>query len=572
MHGMRRRSNDLLHAQQPVRLRTHGKRTGRVTETLLPTSPAASSTLSDDLSRLHDRAVEAYQAGRFDEVQALANRILEHNAAHVGALHLQGLLALAAGHAEAARTSLERAIQIHPAPVFYNTLYAIQLRLGDFTGALDSLRQGLAIDPDFAALHYNLALTLQHHDCLEDAAVSYRRTLELDPDNSAAHNNLGRIRGDLGAFDEAERHYRRALELTPANLIARNNLAMVLLATGRYAEAWPYFEDRWISFRHADGRPAREPVRVPLPRWAGEGLGVGIDQPTGRVAYRNLLVLDEQGFGDSLQFVRYLPLLLERFPRVGYVCPPALRRLYEQSLCARWPGLKLLDAVPVELNDWDCYCPLMSLPMAFDTQVNTIPAGRPYLHADSKQAAVWRARLDALPTRRLPRVGIVWAGGHSGLAVDRLRSLTFGQIAPLLTLPHIHWISLQKTDDPSKLATPTACPDPNQNANPHPLTDWSADLTDFADTAALIANLDLVISVDTSVAHLAAAMGKPVWLLNRFAGCWRWLQGRDDSPWYASLRLFTQPRRGDWGDVLTRVATALQQRFANAATPLQNPR
>nr|WP_257031835.1 tetratricopeptide repeat-containing glycosyltransferase family protein [Paraburkholderia bryophila] len=533
----------------------------------MPTSPAASSTPSDDLSRLHDRAVTAYQAGRFDEVQTLASQILEHNAEHVGALHLRGLLALVSGHAEAAHTWLERAIQIHPEPIFYNTLYAIQLRLGDFAGAIDSLRQGLAIGPDFAALHYNLALTLQHHDCLDEAAVSYRRTLELDPDNSAAHNNLGRIYGDLGALDEAERHYRRALELAPANLIARNNLAMALLATGRYEEAWPYFEDRWISFKHADGTPAREPVQVPLPRWSGEDLRLGIDKPIKLMAHKNLLVLDEQGFGDSLQFVRYLPLLLERFPLVGYVCPPALRRLYEQSLCSRWSGLVLLDTVPADLTEWDCYCPLMSLPMAFHTQVDTIPAELPYLHADSKQAAIWRVRLEALPTRHLPRVGIVWAGGHSGLAVDRLRSLTFAQIAPLLALPHIHWISLQKTDDPSKRATSTV----GAGLNSTPLTDWTADLADFADTAALIANLDLVISVDTSVAHLAAAMDKPVWLLNRFAGCWRWLQGRDDSPWYASLRLFTQPRRGDWDDVLTRVASALQQRFPHAAAPLQNP-
>ncbi|WP_258167851.1 tetratricopeptide repeat protein [Paraburkholderia sp. BL21I4N1] len=514
----------------------------------------------------------AYQAGRLDEVHALSNRILEHNAGHVGALHLQGLLALASGHAETARSWLERAIQIHPAPIFYNTLYAIQLKLGDFAGAIDSLRQGLAIDPDFAALHYNLALTLQHHDCLDEAAVSYRRTLELDPDNSAAHNNLGRILGDLGALDEAERHYRRALEVTPANLIARNNLAMVLLATGRYEAAWPYFEDRWISFRRADGTPAREPVQVPLPRWTGADLRHGIGRRAGRVPYERLLVLDEQGYGDSLQFVRYLPLLLRCFPLVGYVCPPALRRLYEQSLCSRWPGIRLLDAVPAELNDWDCYCPLMSLPMAFHTQVETIPAELPYLHADPKQAAIWRARLAALPTRYLPRVGVVWAGGHSGIAVDRLRSLTFAQIAPLLAPAHIHWISLQKTDDPSKRAnsTGTACADPNTNSTP--LTDWTADLADFADTAALIANLDLVISVDTSVAHLAAAMDKPVWLLNRFAGCWRWLQGRDDSPWYPGLRLFTQPRRGDWDDVLTRVARALQQRFPHAGTPLQSPR
>jgi hypothetical protein len=212
----------------------------------------------------------------------------------------------------------------------------------------------------------------------------------------------------------------------------------------------------------------------------------------------------------------------------------------------------LLDALPADLAAWDQYIPLMSMPLAFATRVATVPAALPYLHADGGLAAAWRERLDALPGPRLPRVGVVWAGGHSGFHVDTLRSLTAAQFAPLLALPHVRWISLQKADDPAKLA------DPATRAR---LIDWTDEITDFADTAALIENLDLVISVDTSVAHLAAAMGKPVWLLNRFAGCWRWLYGRDDSPWYPGLRLFTQTRRGDWSDVLARIAAALTQTF-----------
>ena len=516
-----------------------------------PVSPVARSV---DIAGLHNKAVEAYQAGRFHEVQALADTILAQDVEHIGALHMHGLLALACGQPQRAQQWLDRAIRIGPEPILFNTLYAIQLRLGNYAEAVDSLRQGLAIQPDFVALHYNLALTLQHLDCLEDAALSYRRTLELDPDHSAAHNNLGRISADLGALNEAERHYRRAIELAPANLVARNNLAMVLLASGRYRQAWPYFEDRWVSFKLADGRPAPVPVQAPLPRWSGERVPDTDTQgtPTARVPDGHLLVLDEQGYGDSLQFIRYLPLALERFSRVGYVCPPPLRRLYEHSLCARWPGLVLLDALPDDLREWDCHCPLMSLPMAFDTQVATIPAVLPYLHADPARAAQWRARLAALPAPHLPRVGVVWAGGHSGIAVDRLRSLTVAQLAPLLAQRQVRWISLQKADNPGKFADATS------KAR---LTDWTDELVDFADTAALIDNLDLVISVDTSVAHLAAAMGKPVWLLNRFAGCWRWLRGRDDSPWYPGLRLFTQAQRGKWDDVLARVAAALEQRF-----------
>ncbi|MGF6570485.1 tetratricopeptide (TPR) repeat protein [Paraburkholderia sp. GAS333] len=519
-----------------------------------PRDPSDNSSTST----LHEQAIAAYQAGQHDTVQALAGQILTLDSQHTGAMHLNGLLALAADQPQLAQDWLDRAIQIGPEPILYNTLYAIHLKLGDHVGAIGSLRKGLALQPDFVALHYNLALTLQHLDCPEDAAISYRRTLELDPDHSAAHNNLGRVFADLGDTQKAEHHYRRALELAPANLVARNNLAMVLLATGRYQEAWPYFEDRWVSFRHADGSPARVPFQAPLPRWSGDTRSTISEAGTTRRPNERLLVLDEQGYGDSLQFVRYLPIALERFALVGYVCPPPLRRLYEESLCSRWPGLVLLDETPSGPGNWDRYCPLMSLPMAFDTQLATIPANTPYLYADSARAAAWRTRLDALPDSNLPRVGVVWAGGHSGIAVDRRRSLAAAQIAPLLALNQIHWISLQKTDDPAKLA------DPASHAR---LTDWTADLADFADTAALIANLDLVVSVDTSVAHLAAAMGKPVWLLNRFAGCWRWLRGRDDSPWYPSLRLFTQTQRGNWDEVLTRVGASLQQRF-----PQQNPR
>jgi Flp pilus assembly protein TadD len=506
----------------------------------------------DDTSTWYDDAVDAYQARHFDVAAALVDRILARDPGHAGCLHLRGLLALVSNQIEAAQSWVERAIRIQPEPIFFNTLYAIYLRLNDFDSAVQTIRQGLALHPAFPVLHYNLALTLQHEERLEEAAISYRRTLELQPDNSAAHNNLGLVYKNLGAWDDAERHYRHAVTLGPTNLVARNNLGNALLATGRYEEAWPYFEDRWASFKDAEGRP--QPVRpqLPLPQWKGEGPGAAnrVERPHARGI--RLLVVHEQGYGDSLQFVRYLPLALERFAQVGYICPPSLRRLYEQSLCSRWPALVLLDAVPTDLNDFDWYCPLMSLPMAFGTRLDNIPAATPYLYADPECAAPWRAKLAALPNPELPRVGVVWAGGHSGWAADRVRSLTAAQMAPLLALPHVRWISLQKTDDPEKRA------DAASNAR---LKDWTDEFTDFADTAALIENLDLVISVDTSVAHLAAAMGKPVWLLNRFAGCWRWLQNRDDSPWYPSLRVFTQSRRGNWDEVLARVAAALQQHF-----------
>jgi hypothetical protein len=213
-------------------------------------------------------------------------------------------------------------------------------------------------------------------------------------------------------------------------------------------------------------------------------------------------------------------------------------------------GLAGVDQVLVRgeaLPEFDLHCPMLSMPLALGTTVETIPAAVPYLHADTAQAAAWQARLGAMG-RAGPRVGLVWAGNsraHSptGAALDRRRSIAPERLAPLFEQPGLHFVSLQK-DGPAAPAH-------------FPLSDVMHELADFADTAAMVANLDLVISVDTSVAHLAAALGKPVWLLDRFDPCWRWLLGRRDSPWYPTLRLYRQPLPGDWDSVLAEVARDL---------------
>ena len=511
---------------------------------------------SDHIPSWYREAQEARDAGDIATAQAAVERILEHDPGRPGALYLRGLLALDSNQFEAAQSWLERAIDAHPHPDFYTTLCVIQIKLNAYAGALQTARQGLALQPASIKLRYYEAGTLFIQGLLDEAAISYRQLLELDPDNVQALTNLAVVAKGLGALDEAEQHLRHAVALAPDSLSARAHLGPVLLAAGRYEEAWPWFEDRWANFVGADGRPSpKARPRLPLPQWKGERPESVIREEGVCARGARLLVIAEQGHGDSLQFVRYLPLALERFSQVGYLCPPSLRRLYEESLCSRWPGLVMLDDAVSGVDEWDWYCPMMSLPMAFGTRLDTIPAAIPYLHADAERAAVWRAKLTALANPTLPRIGVVWAGGHTGLMEDKVRSLTPAQIAPLLTLSQVHWISLQKTDDPEKRA---------DAVGQRTLIDWMDEVTDFADTAALIENLDLVIAVDTSVAHLAAAMGKPVWLLNRFAGCWRWLRDRDDSPWYPTVRLFNQQQRGDWDDVLMRVAAALQQRFGRA--------
>jgi tetratricopeptide (TPR) repeat protein len=508
---------------------------------------------SDAIAIWFHEAEQARLAGDFDMARKGFDQVLAHEPAHARAMHAQGQVALASNELEPAQQWVTRAIATHADAAFYGTLCVIQIRRGAYAEALQTAQRGLVLKPDTTALHYYQALMLQIHGRPDEAARVYFTLLELEPDHSRALANLGVVLKDLGSLSEAERYLRQVIDIEPSNRGARANLGLVLLAAGNYEQAWPYFEDRAANFVDADGRPSSGSAGLPLPEWRGERLDGASEGATGAAAVggKRLLVVPEQGYGDSLQFVRYLPLALERFSQVGYICPQPLRRLYEQSLCTRWPGLVMLDDAYPDVSNWDYQCPLMSLPMAFGTRVDNIPAST-YLHADAELSAAWRARLDALPEPRLPRVGIVWAGGHSGLTEDMARSLPFARIAPLLALQGIHWISLQKTDDDTKRAGARTG---------GRLIDWMDEVTDFADTAALIDNLDLVIAVDTSVAHLAAAMGKPVWLLNRFAGCWRWLRQRDDSPWYPSVRIFTQPARGDWNDVLNRVAIALRQRY-----------
>ena len=252
-------------------------------------------------------------------------------------------------------------------------------------------------------------------------------------------------------------------------------------------------------------------------------------------------MLSEQGFGDLLQFCRYVPWLAERANVVLRVEWPLVR------LLSGLDGARHVVATGEPLPPFDAWIPMLSLPLAFRTEVETIPWDGPYLRADPRQSATWRARLAAFPGRK---IGVVWAGasrpGHPRAnAVDRRRSIALERFAPLASLPDLCLVSLGK----GNTATPPAG---------MVLHDWTAELDDFADTAALIEALDLVISVDTSVVHLAGALGKPVWVLNRYDQCWRWLRDRSDSPWYPTARLFRQHTPGDWSGVIADVVEALR--------------
>ena len=344
----------------------------------------------------------------------------------------------------------------------------------------------------------------------------------------------------LGRTGDAIAAARRRVALALDDPRAHFLLAHCLLASGAFAEGWAEYAWRWKMIDEAGAtRWPRDPFRRPDPvSWGG----------------RTVLLYSEQGNGDTLQCLRYVAPVLEHAARVVLAVQPGLMRL--ARLLAVPSDALTVVSVDEPTPAHDAAAPLFHLPWAFATTQDTIPGLIPYLAADPAEVLCWRARLAPLDGLR---VGLVWAGAphHArpdGEAMDRRRSMRLAALAPLAAVAGVSFVSLQK-------AATVAPPDGMV------LHDWTDELHDFADTAALMAALDLVISVDTGPVHLAGALGRPVWLLNRFDSCWRWLRDRDDSPWYPTLRQFRQTAPGDWGSVVALVAVALSQAAATARAP-----
>jgi tetratricopeptide (TPR) repeat protein len=379
----------------------------------------------------------------------------------------------------------------------------------------------LANDPGNAAAANNLGAVLVDQGRLADAIPCYERALALEPDNVAASNNLGVVLVEQGKLQEAERRFDFALALQPGHAEAQWNLALIELLKGDYANGWRNYEARF--------RRRRNPRRGLLqPQWRGEPLNGA-----------RILLRAEQGLGDSLQFLRYIPLVQAAGGKVILEIPLRLRRLAEQL--AGIEEMVMSDDPPPQC-DWQC--PLMSLPLAFGTTVESIPAQVPYLSIP--EAALWTAGALPWPARGL-RVGVAWAGSPSHPS-NRFRSLALAALAPLFRVRGVHFFSLQMGPATAELGTVRG-----------QLTDLSPLTTDMADTAAQIAHLDLIITVDTSVAHLAGALAKPTWVLLPCAPDWRWMLGREDSPWYPTVRLFRQPRMYDWNAVVERLCVELEK-------------
>jgi Flp pilus assembly protein TadD len=394
--------------------------------------------------------------------------------------------------------------------------------------AEESLRQALRLKPHFANAYNNLGSVLLDLDRLEEADSSFRAAIHLEPGNPGFHKNLASVCMRAGRAAEAHGHYRAALCLNPDDAEIHEDLGMALLLSGNFREGWAEYEWRWRT-----RRAAAEGRRFPLPAWSGE-----------TISDKTVLVHAEQGLGDTLQFCRLASHVPAR-DIILEVQPPLVRLLSTLS------GPRMVIARGERLPPHDLHCSLMSLPYALGTTLDTIPAEIPYLRADPRDVEHWRRRLADLPGLR---VGLCWAGGRSPTnreqnRIDDRRSLHLTVLAPLVAVEGISFVSLQ-TGEPAAQAT-----HPPAGMNVH---DFASALHDFADTAALVECLDLVISVDTATPHLAGALGKPVWLIIHADACFRWLQERDDSPWYPTMRLFRQPATGDWDSVTSRVRDALR--------------
>jgi len=414
-----------------------------------------------------------------------------------------------------------------------DALYQKCLQLSE-SGALEGARECygklLDLEPSHARGRNNLGVLHQRRGEFETAARCFETAARADPRLAEPHVNLGNLHDIRGDPDGAVLRYRRALEIDPGYVHAHCCLAQALLATGCYEEGWEELEWRW----RAEGADAQRLPPFPQPLWDGSQ----------DLAGARILLHAEQGYGDAIQFIRYAPLIAARGARVIAICDPALATLFRSV-----PGVDSIVEPGEPLPDFDYHAPLMSLPRALRTTLATIPAPIPYVAPEPAAVETWRERLSTHGASL--KVGLAWSGSTTFIAAA-MKACPLDRLAPLASTPGCHFFSLQKGEAASDLRQPG----PWSGR----IADYTGDLRDFADTAALVSALDLVISIDTAAAHLAGALGKPVWLLLAAVPDWRWLPRAGASAWYPTATLFRQVTEGDWTSVVREVSRALAER------------
>lgn len=495
-------------------------------------------------------------AGRLREAETLYRQLLARDPRDIDLLRLLGNLLGQSGRVEESAQLLARCVALAPDDAAAHASLGTSLSsLGREAEAIEHFRRAVALAPESAEARYNLGKALRDRKDLAGAEVEFRQAIRLRPNLGPAYNNLGNTVRDLGRYEESLALYQAALRLRPNSAPTLHNLglayrslmrleeamkafdtalafdpghhearasrAMTLLLLGDYERGWREYECRW------------EIASVFKKRQYAQPLWDGLD-PGGRT----ILLHSEQGLGDTIQFARYAPLVAARGARVIVECQPELKTLF-----GTLQGVEQVLGAGEPLPHFDAYRAMMSLPMLFGTMLGSIPASIPYLASEAGRVKFFGSKIAAEGLR----VGLVWAGA-AGYQNDRNRSVTLADFAPLARAPGVRFYSLQKGAAARQASSP---PSGMQ------LIDLSDELNDFADTAAAISSLDLVVSVDTAVAHLAGALGKPVWTLIGFSPDWRWSVDRRDTPWYPTMRLFRQPAIGDWSAPIERLASEL---------------
>ncbi len=426
------------------------------------------------------------------------------------------------------------ALKTDYAEAYYNLGHTLH-KSDRFDEAIEAYKRAISIKPHYAKAYYNLGNSLKVLNRVSEAVTCYKQSIAIKPDYVMAHNNLGTVLQEQGKINEAAECYSRAIGLKPDYAEAHLNKAITSLLNGDLENGWREYEWRLQTTNYTLRKFNR-------PMWDG-----------GLLNGKTILIHTEQGFGDTVQFIRYLPMLQALGGRVIFECLKSLTSLLKN--CAgidRITEKKSSGKLP---DNFDVHAPLLSLPGLIGTTLESIPSDGPYIDAGPDLIDKWRIRLD---DDNKYKIGIVWAGNPNHMN-DHSRSCPLSHFASLSEISGLSFYSLQKGE---------ASADINNPSNGIEITNIDIDLNDFTDTAAVIANLDLVISVDTVVAHLAGAIGKPVWTLLPFAPDWRWLLNRSDSPWYPSMRLFRQTRPDDWAGVFEQVKEALILNFENPTISL----
>jgi tetratricopeptide (TPR) repeat protein len=516
-----------------------------------------------DYAEVHGNLGKALaEQGRVEEAAASYRRAIRLKFDYPEAHNNLGAALVEQGHFDDAVKHYRRAIQLRPSYAeAHNNLGVTLSERGRFDEAVASYREAIRLKPDYADAHYNLGNVLANQGHFDAAEASSRQALRLRPDWPEAHTALGNALANQGRVDNAEASYREAIRLHPQYTEAYNNLGLALLQPGRLEEAMACYEAAirlnpddaeahfnraaawllhgdyergWREYEWRWRRLSNPPRHFPAPLWDGSAL-------TGRT----ILVHAEQGLGDTLQFLRYVPLVKQHGGRVLFECQAPLVRL--AASCA---GMDQLLASGTPLPAFDVHAPLLSLPGILGTTLATIPAQVPYVHADPQLIEHWRKRLGGAGEYK---IGIAWQGSPD-FAQDRHRSFSLAQFAALAKLPGIRLVSLQKGRGREQLASLEG------QFSVLDLGDQLDQAGAFVDTAAIIHSLDLVIAPSTAVAHLAGALGVKVWVALPAVPDWRWLLKRDDSPWYPTARLFRQRQAGDWTSVFEMMATELGRR------------